>query len=468
MIDYRQYRGQVKDGDIILTRAKRTFVSRLVRTVQGHSHTHIALAKWRGKRLMTCEFREFKGFDERPISSLGDFDHVGMNYAWGQDADDKIDEYRHLNYSYLDAALAAFPVRFIGPGLICSEFVARILYPQIKLPADPTPGDISRWLWEQDYEITKVKNSQEEAGKAMNINRKVFYDEVRKTIFDGKISEEEVEGIEVLLDAWEDDFADQPIEYLAYCLGTAFHETAYSMQPIKERGSASYKTRLYDVTGKNPKRARRMGNTKKGDGVKYCGRGHVQLTWKVNYRRASKYLGIDFVKSPDKVMIPEHSARIMFQGCIEGWFTGKKLGDYLGENRRNYYRARRVVNGLDCAMKIAAYAKRMERALTAAMATKPTVDQVRKKGSKTIKNADRVTDLSVGGGITGLILLMNQVTDIGNKFKGATESLSGLIAWVLSLSPVLAITIAAAGIYIAYEIAQERLKKEPEEEGANA
>lgn len=409
---------------------------------------------------MTCEFREFKGYDERPISSIGDFDHVSMGYAWGNTADNKVSDFKHLKYSYLDAALAAFPIRFIGPGLICSEFVARILYPQIKLPPDPTPGDISRWLWDENYEITKVKNNQKD--KAMNINRKVFYDELRETLFEGSISDEQFDGLEALLNAWEDNYAEKPIEYLAYCLGTAYHETAFTMQPIKERGSRAYKTRLYDIAGKDPKRARRMGNTRKGDGVKYCGRGYVQLTWKSNYRRAQKALKVDFANNPDKAMDPDYAAAIMYRGCIEGWFTGKKLGDYLGDGRRNYYRARRVVNGLDKAMAIAAYAKKAERALIEAAAAKPSIAKIRKNGSKTIKNTDRATDISVGGGFAGAIWLMNQASEIGNKFKSAAESLTGLLEWVLTMSPALLVAGAVAGVYIAYQIAKERQDKEPE------
>lgn len=45
----------------------------------------------------------------------------------------------------------------------------------------------------------------------------------------------------------------------------------------------------------------KYGNTEKGDGPKYKGRGLIQLTWKNNYRKFSTYKGIDFVSNPDLI-----------------------------------------------------------------------------------------------------------------------------------------------------------------------
>lgn len=40
----------------------------------------------------------------------------------------------------------------------------------------------------------------------------------------------------------------------------------------------------------------------------YWGRGLIQLTWKTNYERCSKALGMDFVANPDKLKEPTHAA----------------------------------------------------------------------------------------------------------------------------------------------------------------
>ena len=48
---------------------------------------------------------------------------------------------------------------------------------------------------------------------------------------------------------------DVVVTWTAYALATAYHETASTMQPIRENGTESYFTRMYDVTGARPKLA---------------------------------------------------------------------------------------------------------------------------------------------------------------------------------------------------------------------
>lgn len=55
----------------------------------------------------------------------------------------------------------------------------------------------------------------------------------------------------------------------------------------------------------------RMGNTQKGDGYKYRGRGFIQITGKDNYARIGKALGIDLVNNPDLANKPEIAAKIV-------------------------------------------------------------------------------------------------------------------------------------------------------------
>lgn len=152
----------------------------------------------------------------------------------------------------------------------------------------------------------------------------------------------------------------------AYVLATAWWETARTMQPISEMGGNAYFTRMYDVTGSRPDLARRMGNTRAGDGIKYRGRGYVQLTWRVNYERAGRELGVDLVSNPDRAMEPAIAARIMADGMREGWFTGKKLRDYIKPGSSpNFIGARRIINGTDKDDEIAAIARLFLQALEA-------------------------------------------------------------------------------------------------------
>jgi putative chitinase len=160
-----------------------------------------------------------------------------------------------------------------------------------------------------------------------------------------------------------------PLAWTAYALATAYHETASTMQPIKEYGGESYFTRMYDVTGARSQMAIANGNTCAGDGPKYCGRGYVQLTWKNNYAKAGRECNADLVADPDLALNPDIAAKVLRRGMQEGWFTGKKFSDYLpGVGRATsgqYARARYIINGSDKAQQIADHAKQFEAALEA-------------------------------------------------------------------------------------------------------
>jgi predicted chitinase len=149
-------------------------------------------------------------------------------------------------------------------------------------------------------------------------------------------------------------------------LATAWHETAKTYQPITEYGNRAYFNKYNG----------RFGNDKQDDGYRYRGRGYVQLTFKDNYRYASKQLsalkqrypdGVDLVKEPDLALDPKIASDILVMGMREGWFTRKKLSDYINEKTCDYYRARKIINRLDRASKIANAAKKFETLLMLSM-----------------------------------------------------------------------------------------------------
>ncbi|MBI1686549.1 hypothetical protein [Caulobacter hibisci] len=196
-----------------------------------------------------------------------------------------------------------------------------------------------------------------------------FFDLVRTTKMLGPtLSQVETDGCNAVLAALGAHGWGQA--WTAYGLATAYHETAQTMQPIDERGGDAYFQRLYDVNGLNPKRARANGNTQPGDGVRYHGRGYVQLTWKNNYVRAAKELGEPIDQQPTLAKRPDLAAAIMALGMQEGWFTGKSLGRYIDKTAvsatpKAYGLARYVINGTDRAADIAGYAASFEKALKA-------------------------------------------------------------------------------------------------------
>ncbi len=192
-----------------------------------------------------------------------------------------------------------------------------------------------------------------------------FFDACRAGIMGPELDNNEVSGANAILEA----MAGLPVAWTAYALGTAWHETAHTMQPIKEYGGPRYFTRMYDVTGERANMAKRMGNVSPGDGPRYCGRGYVQLTWRVNYARAGQKLNVDLVGNPDMAMDPTIAASILRHGMREGWFTGKSFQSYLPAsglaNEAQFQAARRIINGTDKATMIARYAMAFQAALVA-------------------------------------------------------------------------------------------------------
>ena len=171
---------------------------------------------------------------------------------------------------------------------------------------------------------------------------KAFFDAIRP-MFGGRITPMQVAGLETLLAATE----GLPISHRAYLLATAFHETCQTMHPITEYGGRRYFDK-YD-TGRL---AEALGNTPEadGDGYIFRGRGYVQITGRANYIKAGGRLGFDLMNNPGVALHPTVAALILVRGCSDGWFTGKKLSDYLPGD---YIGARRVVNGTDRAVSIA-------------------------------------------------------------------------------------------------------------------
>jgi putative chitinase len=197
-----------------------------------------------------------------------------------------------------------------------------------------------------------------------------FYAALRRSgsgLFGTLLSQRQVDGLETLLD--EALRRRTPLNDLAYILATTYHETARTMQPIYERGSRAY----FDKYEPGTRLGHVLGNTVRGDGFAFRGRGYVQLTGRSNYERAGAKLGIDLVGKPDLALQPKHAARILFEGMREGWFTGQDLDAYIdqldeadAEDLREYRNARRIINGTDKADQIAGHALAFEKALRTA------------------------------------------------------------------------------------------------------
>ena len=188
----------------------------------------------------------------------------------------------------------------------------------------------------------------------MRFDRNAYFNAVRDELFDGALSQQQVDGQSVILAVWEYDAGGTPmsdLRWLAYMLATTYHECATKMWPTTEYGSQDY------LEGK--------------EYYPYIGRGFVQLTWESNYDRASAALGLiddrDLVQHPNMALDSLISARIMFRGMAEGWFTGAKLGDYFNDDTDDPINARQIINGNDDDRLIAGYYDQFLAALEGAL-----------------------------------------------------------------------------------------------------
>lgn len=183
------------------------------------------------------------------------------------------------------------------------------------------------------------------------MDRTVFFDMVRQSLFHGSLTQPQVDGLNCLLDYAEARTPALDPRHTAYILATAYHETAMTMQPIAEYGQGAGKS---------------YGEVDPETGQCYYGRGFVQLTWKENYATQEAKCGLPLVTQPDLAMEHQPAAQILYEGMLAGDFTGVGVSTYIHDSACDYYNARRVVNGTDCADQIARYAENFADALGAA------------------------------------------------------------------------------------------------------
>lgn len=197
------------------------------------------------------------------------------------------------------------------------------------------------------------------------LNRDRFFPAARAGAFGGRLTQQQVDGLNVILDAWERR-SNPDLRHLAYMLATTKWETAHTMAPINERGGDAYFFRMYDRNGERPEVARALGNIAAGDGARFHGRGYVQLTGRTNYHHMSKVVGVDLVENPDLALDPDVAAVILMEGMERGMFTGVGLGRYFNAITCDWVNARRIINGTDCAEQIAEIARGFNIALDGA------------------------------------------------------------------------------------------------------
>lgn len=156
-------------------------------------------------------------------------------------------------------------------------------------------------------------------------------------------------GFEAIFDAWDGVDHFDTLEWLAYMLATAWHETGTTMLPVREGFKKTDAQAYAHVTAYCAKQGIANYPARHSNGNSYYGRGYVQLTHANNYQKMSSRLkmGSKLYDKPDTVMEPGAAAMILAVGLIDGMFRPAKgtLFDYFNATTQDWYGARELVNG---------------------------------------------------------------------------------------------------------------------------
>jgi putative chitinase len=88
----------------------------------------------------------------------------------------------------------------------------------------------------------------------------------------------------------------------AHFIAQTAHESDYLRTTVEYASGAAYEER------------KDLGNTHKGDGVRFKGRGLIQLTGRYNYRKAAEHFKQPFIEKP------ELAAQFPWAALVAGWF----------------------------------------------------------------------------------------------------------------------------------------------------
>lgn len=139
-----------------------------------------------------------------------------------------------------------------------------------------------------------------------------------------------------------------------YEINTSLRLAAFLAQVGHESGRMRYVEEI--ASGRAYEGRLDLGNTEKGDGMRFKGRGLIQITGRANYTELSNDVHLDFVSNPLELCYPEYA---VLSAC---WFWSKRdLNKYAdaGEFKEITRRINGGYNGLEDREKLYHKCKRM-------------------------------------------------------------------------------------------------------------
>jgi putative chitinase len=196
--------------------------------------------------------------------------------------------------------------------------------------------------------LAVAENDQtDNSNRSGRINRPFFFDRIQ-TELHRTFQSRQIKTLDRIFDYWEQNHREKDDRMLAYILSTIDYESAGSLMPLEEFGKGA---------GQEWGQVDEKGNA-------YYGRGFLQITRKEAYEKISSEVGIDLVSNPNLALDLDVSIKIAVEGMLDGWFTGKSLANYFNKTTEDWVGARKIVNGLNKSVIIAAHARQFYSAIS--------------------------------------------------------------------------------------------------------
>jgi len=122
-----------------------------------------------------------------------------------------------------------------------------------------------------------------------------------------------------------------------YGIVTRLRMAAFIAQLGHESGQLRYVREIWGPTAQQLTYEGRadLGNTVKGDGSKFRGRGLIQTTGRANYAACGEALGLDLINNPELLELPKHAAMsAAWFWSTRGLNTLADQGDFAKITRR--------------------------------------------------------------------------------------------------------------------------------------
>lgn len=119
-------------------------------------------------------------------------------------------------------------------------------------------------------------------------------------------------------------------------INTPKRQAAFIAQLAHESGSFKYVREI--ASGEAYEGRKDLGNTQPGDGVRFKGRGLIQITGRTNYEQVGIALNFDFIKEPEKLELPGAAS------LSAGWFWYKTGLNELAD-KDDFKRITKKING---------------------------------------------------------------------------------------------------------------------------